>query len=227
MMEVFTADITAITILGILWGFIFWQFKMMRREMIILSVTAIFLLPLSLSIGAKSSGVDIAQLGIPDLLFAFFVTGLAGVIYHAALGKEYHRTKHHKSSTRGVAELWLMRLFLFVLLFIWGTVIFILLFNMSNVYASLLSALIVGLYIMSHRKNLLLDSLLSALLMGILMTVVGFVSYSVSPESSELLFVESTTLFLGIPTDLLLWGFALGFALGPLYEYVRKLKLDT
>ena len=59
------------------------------------------------------------------------------------------------------------------------------------------------------------------------MTVVGFVSYSVSPESSELLFVESTTLFLGIPTDLLLWGFALGFALGPLYEYVRKLKLDT
>ena len=194
--------------------------------MLILSLLALFLLPLSLSINASASGVLVQKLSILDLLFAYTTAGLSGVLFHAVLGKEYHNVKV-KTRDHHASELWIMRFFLFALGFVWLSVFLIIAFGLRNIDAVIISAIALGMYMIAHRKNLLFDSLLSSLLMGIVMTVIGFVAYSISAEQSQLLFIESSSTLFGIPTDLLLWAFALGFALGPLYEYVRKLKIDS
>ena len=204
-----------------------------RREMIILGVLALFLLPLAFTVNTSTAD-EVEQgfraLSLLDLLFSFFLAGIAGSIYHAIFGKHYHRLPKSKPLVRQAGQLfsqfWLVRLFLAFLIFAWSVVLIAFLFSLPIPSAVLIGATGVAVYLLSHRKDLLVDTLASALLT----TFVVFLSAWTASQFAQIDFtiapVVSSTLILGVPGDLLAWSASLGLAIGPLYEFIRRFELS-
>ena len=80
----------------------------------------------------------------------------------------------------------------------------------------------VGIYIVADRKDLLYNALFS----GLIITIVVFVI-------EQLFFVRlypgaaaTLTTLGGVPMEQLVWAAVVGFAIGPLYEYVRHWRIN-
>ena len=74
-----------------------------------------------------------------------------------------------------MAQFWVLRIFITLLVFVWLTLFFSVAFSFSTALAMLFSAIILALYIVGHRHDLLVDCLGSGLLTGLLtLSVAGF-----------------------------------------------------
>ena len=205
----------------------------LRREMVVLGVFALLLLPLAFTV--NTTGVDEIEQGLNtlsflDLLFSFVLAGISGGIYHAIFGKRYHKLPKPKPLVRTsepMTQFWLMRLFLGFLIFTWSILLIAFFFPITIPTAVFLSALLVTVYTLSHRKDLLLDTLMSAGLTGFVVFVAAWVAYQFVSIDFSIAPVVSSTIVLGVPADLLLWSVALGLAIGPMYEFIRGLELSN
>ncbi|MFH1712333.1 MAG: hypothetical protein ABH846_03825 [Patescibacteria group bacterium] len=232
MIPLFSYYTIIILILMLIWTVIFISRPDLRREMVTLGVLAIFLLPLALTVGSQTQ-LDIqnnfSQLSLTDMFFAFLLAGIAGVIFHALFGKHYHKlpkpkkTKNKQPDT--VAHFWVLRLFLAFLFFVWGVVLLGYIFDLSLPEAVILASIMVAIYIVSHRRDLLADALWSAALTMLIVFITASVASIFAQTNFGITPIYSDASIFSVPLDLIIWSAALGLALGPLYEYIRRMQL--
>lgn len=213
------------------WLVLFIRSKELRREMLIVSTCAFFLSPVIMTIkGGDPDAVAqrFAGMQFVDLLFAFGVAGLAASVYHGVFGKHYHRlpkSPRRKAEDGALAQIWLIRFFVATLLFLWGVVFCVFAFSLSPAPAALLAAIVTAVYIVVHRYDLLVDSLASAALMGVIAYITSSIALFLTPDNFSSLLIADNGYIGNIPTDLITWSVAFGLALGPLYEYIRRLAV--
>jgi hypothetical protein len=197
-----------------------------------MSMIGLVIAPGALMISANDyRGVEssVAAAGIEDLLFSFALFGIAAVIYHVLLGKHVEKRTVKRTSIKNPALNWTSRLtilsgaWLFVLLVLSG------LYGIAPIQAAIVGGLFVGIYIIADRKDLLADALLSALFMAVLVFIVEQVFFVRLYPDAQLLFwnteMISGVTVAGIPIEELHWAAVVGFAVGPVYEYVRRFRL--
>jgi hypothetical protein len=213
----FTYKVIITIIMALFWSLFFLHKREVRREMIILSIFSLILLPLTISAPSISSqtAATLADMQFADLIFIFATAGIAGVVFHEIFGKHYHRIpktqKKKAHEHRVMSQYWLLRLFFLVLAFVWTVILLSLFFGLAAPFAVFLASVFVLVYIASHRHDLLVDGLMSGALTAFLVLLGGAVAgLFATPE--------------GLMTLLLIAG-ALGLALGPAYEYVRRFEL--
>lgn len=217
--------------LALVWSYCYVMREDLRRELIILGVFSLFLMPLAFALESNSPfslRLNFARLSPVDLGFSFFLSGIAGVIFHTAFGTRYHHLpllRRQPVAKQVVhAQTLIAKLFLGFLALIWGVALLTLGFSLSIPAAIFLSSLVLTLFIISHRHDLLQDAFWSAFLTTGVVFIVTSLSTWVVGEPFTLGPVQSEALLLGVPQDLLLWSLTCGVALGPVYEFARSLK---
>ena len=219
--------------LFLLWvGFFFFS-KSTRREQILMSLFGLVLAPAAIPLATldiRGTGATMSSLGIEDFLFLFSLFGIAAVIYQALLGKHIDKKKSKRlvvsSAIHGIA-------LLVIMLGVWITVILGLtaFYHVSIAQATLAGGLLIGLYVIADRKDLLANALISGLLIMLLVFLVEQIFVlRLYPEATPSLFSVasfSTDSLAGTPLEALLWSAIMGFAVGPLYEYVRGITLRS
>lgn len=227
-MEVFSSYEIMTGLLVVLWIALFVHERELRLEMLVLGILGLFLLPLSFTV---LQGTDVSygfsQLTVADLLFTYVIASLAGVLFHAVLGKHYHLlpTKKHREPTESLAQWWLIRLLFALLFFVWMTLLLALAFEVSLAGSVFLAAVILSIYLVSHRHDLLYDAIVSALLTGFIVFLAGELAAVFTGLPIAISVVESSGSIGSVPNDLIIWSLGVGLILGPLYEYIRRLQL--
>ena len=214
-------------LLALLWLGLFVYEKPLRKEMLALSMLGIFLLPTSFGILASENvAYGFSHLRFIDLLFTFTIAGIAGVIYHIVLGKHYHflpskKEKKHEE----LAARWIINLLFAFVFFLWVTLLLNLIFSISLAAAVFLSAVMLVIYLVSHRHDLLYDALASAVLTGLIVFLVAELAafFTSQPFSGDI--ISTSTTVGSVPLDLILWSVGIGLLLGPIYEYIRRIEL--
>ncbi len=222
------------TILGLVWAVIFSLNENLRREQLVLGLLAVCLLPfffIAQSIDATTLGLDFGQLTVIDLSFAFFLAGIAGTIFHATFGRNYHHLPTHekypfqKNKNANITQIWIARFFLMLLLFFWAIVFLTVGVEVTTPYAIVVCAVVFVLYFLSHRHDLLVDSIWSGFLTTFVVLIAGVIATTATEVEFTLSPIRGYDTVLGVPVDLLLWAVACGIALGPIYEFIRNIKI--
>ena len=217
MEDILSYQLIITFIMALVWALLFLHKPEVRREMLVLSTLSLILLPLSRTASsiAEEITVTLAQIQFIDLLFIFASAGIGGVIFHEIFGKHYHRlpkNKKKKASEQSImSQYWLLRLIFLLLAFVWTVLLLSIFFDLETPFATFIAAIFVVVYIASHRHDLFVDSLMSGAITAFLVLIGGAVAG---------LFFHPEGL-----TSLLLVAGALGLALGPAYEYIRRFEL--
>jgi len=214
-------------LLALLWVGLFVYEQPLRKEMLLLGLFGIFLLPVSFGILASENvAYGFSHLQFVDLLFTFTIAGIAGVIYHVTLGKHYHFLPSRKRKEQeGLAQWWFMNVLLAFIFFVWVTLLLTLVFSLSLAASVLLSAVMLTIYLVSHRHDLLYDALTSAILTALVVFLSAELAafFTIQPFSASI--ISSSYTVGSVPLDLILWSLGIGLFLGPLYEYTRRIEL--
>lgn len=221
-------------LLGLVWAIIFSLNPKLREEQLILGILAVFLLPFIFIIrllDATTLSLDFSALSTIDLGFAFFLAGIAGTIFHATFGRHYHHLPVHENHplhnpNKKIAQTWIAKLFLMLLLFCWAMVFLTVGLEVTTPYALIVSAIIFLIYFLSYRHDLLVDSLWSGFLTTFIVLMAGIIASATIGTEFSLSMIRSQDTVFGVPVDMLLWAVACGIALGPIYEFVRKIKIS-
>ncbi len=215
----------------ILWTFLYVRRRSVHREMLVIGFLSVIFTPVIYFLNAQalhiSTGLTIT---LSHFLFSFLFAGVASVIFHEFFGRKYRRRKplffkHHLQDAH-----WLLHLFLLIALWAWVGVLFVYLLQTSAFQGLIVSALLIGMLVISVRHDLIWDAIWS----GVLMMIVFFLLYEIAffqngpVASSEWWGVMSLQeRFIGsVPLEALIWAAVTAFVLGPLYEYVRGFKLS-
>lgn len=217
----------------LVWAFILFLSKQTRHEQLVMSVVGLVLAPGALmiaSIDYRSAGVtSVASIGIEDLLFAFSLFGIAAVIYQVVFGKHTKRLRGDRLFLSHPPTHWLAHLI--ISLGIWACIALTLsaVLALSTIQAIIVGGLMVGTYVIADRKDLMFDALLSGLFVSVLVFVIEqlfFVRMYPEIASGYWQSAHLSGLALGgIPVEEILWAGVVGFTIGPLYEYMREMKL--
>ncbi len=157
---------------------------------------------------------------LEDLLFGFFIGGIASVIYEELWGKRI-------SSRRDRLHHWVS--FIPSLL---GIALLVLVFSikyldLNAVYANILVFAVCSLVMLAYRQDLWFDSLMSGILVGAVMFFAYVIFLKVYPGVIQrwwLLSNLSGLTLIGVPFEEFLWAFGMGMMAGPLYEFMAGLK---
>lgn len=217
------AYLTGDFLLFIIWLVLFVSRKDLRREMLRMSVLIAPLGPLSelfyLLDYWRPELFNGWTIGVEDLLFGFFIGGIAGVIYEEIFQMKYDSRPvlgHHR---------WVIGIVAFegLLIKIGST-----LFHVNSIYASILGFLIIGSAMLVIRKDLIRDALFSGFLVGILTFFLYLIFLAIFPGIIKkwwILTNISGVLVLGVPLEELFWAFGWGFVAGPMYEFISGKRL--
>lgn len=211
--------ITAVFIVAIVWLLLFLN-KPYRKEMLVMSfvfapyaiLDLIFIRdywnPLTF-LGGK--------FGIETFLFAFFIGGIASVIY-----EEFRRAK----LVRSIREPgWILFGFGSILLVTFLGVIYS---GLNSIYALFAVYIFGALFIANERSDLISDMLGSALTFGLLSFFLYLVWIALFPgviQSWWKLENISGILVFGVPLEEILFAFGFGMVAGPLYELWQGYRL--
>ena len=209
-------------VLIIIWLILFFLRKDVRKEMLILSLVAGFagliVDPVYSSDWWRPLTLTNTMPGIESFIFGFGVVGIGAVIYEEAFNKKLKTKKQFNI---------INYLFIAILTLILFFGCFFIL-KINSFYSSIPAFLIPLAVIFVKRRDLILDSLYS----GILLTMLSIIFYAV-PElitpgwitASWNFGIISKISILKIPLEDLIWFFLVGLYAGPLYEYLRGGKL--
>lgn len=201
----------------VIWLALFLYRKKLRKEMVVMSLLVMPLGPLAeiLHFGDYWNPGYIFTfmgVGIEDVLYAFFIGGIAAVIYEEFFITKFKRVKAESNSKM-------------IALAIAGLVIFIVLntiFKINSIHASSIGFLIIGAIMLFKRRDLIKHAFMS----GVLVALVTFVFYLIYVAMFPGIIQEwwqlenlSGILILGMPIEELTWAFAWGFFIGPIYEF--------
>ncbi|PJA47261.1 hypothetical protein CO172_02445 [Candidatus Uhrbacteria bacterium CG_4_9_14_3_um_filter_36_7] len=213
--------------LFLLWCLLFFLSKKTRVEQILISLAGLFLTPgiLWLVIVRFVQGQDfihISAIRWEDLLFVFSLCGISAVIYEILFASSFLSVKKKKKiKIDPSASHWF-----FVLIFIlsiWSGLSLLLtfLFEQQIIFAFVVAGLLVGIYMLIGRRDLIGNAIISGcFIMLLLWLLEGIFSIRLSFIISQ---IPSTSK--GI--EQWLWFGTIGFTLGPLYEYVRHYRIRS
>lgn len=224
-------------VLFVLWCVFFLFSKSTRIEQLTVSVFGFLLAPgmillVLLNDFRQTLSVSSITMGMEDLLFAFSLSGIASVIYHVLLGKRISKCSYKKHYLHISQTHWIARLVILLALWLGITLLLIMLFPVNSVYAFLVGGLLLGMYIIINRQDLLFDALFSGLFLVFLIFILEqLFFFRFFPDAGLSFWQQQASVseinVWGIPLEELLWSATVGFALGPLYEYARKVKLNS
>lgn len=217
----------------VIWALLFIFSKNTRREQLLMSLLISPLGTISEFVfyfkdywipeSILSFSIGPASILLEDFLFAFCIGGIGGVIYEVFFYKKISKLKRpiHK-----ILELP-------AIVTISGLAAYLLfLFGVNSIFATSAGFVICALLIISQRRDLLLNSLLS----GVAVMSVMFFSYIILYNSilnveelarqGWLLYGTSLDIrIFNIPATEMVWGFAWGMVAGPMYEFWKGIRL--
>ncbi len=220
-------------VLVLIWLALFFFSKGTRREQIIMSVVGLCLTPAAILVASLDyrNQATIAQpiISIEDLLFGFALFGIAAVIYQAIFGKHAERTAVPRPKRMASMFRWAAELVLILCLWISISVASLVIFHLTSIQSVIVGGLLIGIYMIASRKDLLTDALLSGLFVAILIFLTEQLFFvRLFPEAAaEYWNTKSLSgiSLAGVPLEEVLWSGIVGFTIGPVYEYVRRWKL--
>lgn len=222
-MEAQISEWILVGIMATIWLLVFALKKEVRKELVIVALLSLLLLPIGFSyFNEVSSGLD--SLRLVDGLFGIFAAGLSATLFHVVFGKHYDvlpSRRPDSALSEITAQSWLLRLFSYVLGYTWIVIVLQFVFTNQPVIAFIAGTGIVVLYVVAHRADLLIDALVSS----VLMTTLVFLAVLIASQFEGVATPAAGPLFIGVPVSLLLWAFGIGLVLGPAYEYVRRLRI--
>lgn len=214
-----------------IWITILWLSPSTRREQLIMTTVGFCLSPSLLLLAAadyRATSVEALMIGWPDFVFSSCLFGIAAVIYHLLLGK---RAKAWRGTPAKLSKTthWVSHLLVISGVWLFVSLAATLVFKLPSIQSFTIGALLVGIYMIADRKDLLLDALLSGLFVAMLVFVVDQLFFlRLFPEAAAAYWngnVLSGIVLGGLPAEELVWAAVVGFAVGPLYEYVRHWRL--
>lgn len=219
-------------VMFLIWlGFILFSSKT-RREQIIMSFVGLIVAPGALMIASadyRGQGTQIAAIGIEDLLFSFALFGIAAVIYQVLLGKRISNRTIERRRVQPAILHWAAQLVIMISAWLLILLVMNAFFGMGVIQSAVIGGLFVGIYIIADRKDLLADALLSGFFTLVLVFVTEQLFFvRLFPEAISNFWTSETVSGIvlgGIPFEELLWAAVVGFAIGPLYEYIRRYQL--
>jgi hypothetical protein len=219
--------------LFIIWCVLFFFSKSTRREQMFMSLIGLVLSPAVMLIALSDLRRTLPFSGEPirieDFLFAFSFAGIAAVIYQVIVGKHLVKLRRPRIILKPRAVHWFSQLT--ILFAIWASISLLatLLFAAQSVHAFLIGGLLVGTYMIADRQDLLLNALVSGAFMTLLLLILEHLYFVrlFPTDASDLWHLGNLSgAFVGaIPIEELLWIAIVGFAIGPMYEYVRRYRL--
>ncbi len=220
-------------VLFIVWLIFFLFVSQTRREQLVMSVVGLVLAPGVLLIVASDYrnmiSDTMAGVGLEDLLFSFSLFGIAAVIYQILVGKHAHKLKGERLHHAHPAVHWYVHLVLVLGLWAFVSLLLIDVFELASIRALVVGGLLIGVYVVADRHDLLLDALLSGLFTALLVFLTEQIFFArLFPEAASQFwqFDQMTTFLIGgIPLEELLWAAVVGFTIGPLYEWLRRYEL--
>lgn len=214
-------------ILGAVWMSLFIASRATRKEQVIMSFLGLFLSPGALLFAAqdyRAVNIDVVQFtGVPELLFVFSAFGVAAVLHelmpHKKEGTPMPKTRLDTHVSSVFAKLCVVTgAWLFISVAAYA------IFRLPSIYACILGGMLVGVYVIADRKDLFTPALISGVFFSILIFLVEqFFFLRLYPDAAlGFWHVENLSGILlgGIPAEEILWAATVGFAVGPLYEFV-------
>ena len=210
--------------LVIVWAILYKFRKDTRKEMLLISgifgIAGLFVDPVYFKDWWHPLTITNTMPGIESFIFGFTVGGIASIIYEEVFLKRVKVRKARKKEEIKKDERLFIICFLLAALF-FG---FFYLLGFNSFYASFPAFFIPIFIIWFKRRDLILDSLFSA----VLLTIISFIFYII-PEMITPGWIASAWNFntisgitiLKIPIEDLIWFFLTGLYIGPLYEYWR------
>ena len=215
--------------LFVIWLLLILVSKKTRKEQIIMSLIGLLAAPSLIFIATTDYQLMISSqpiaFGIDDLLFSFSLFGIAAIIYHVLLDKHMSKLRGKRITFKNPATHFLLHLIL--ILGVWACLSLgaMLLFQINVVHGVMLGALMIGIYIIADRHDLIWDAILSGLMMAILLFCLEYIFFArLSPDVGLHLFqwnAMSSWFVNGIPLDEIVWAAVVGFTIGPMYEWLR------
>lgn len=223
-MEAQISEWILVGIMAAIWLVVFAIKKEVRKELLIVGLLSLLLLPIGFTYFAGSTG-DLGSLRLVDGLFGIFAAGLSATLFHVVFGKHYDvlpiRRPESALDTL-TTQSWLLRLFSYVLGYTWIVIVLQFVFKDQPGIAFLAGTGIVALYVIAHRADLFIDALVSSLLM----TTLVFLAVLIASQFEGATTAISGPSIIGVPVSVLLWAFGIGLVLGPAYEYIRRLTIS-
>ena len=162
-------------ILFVVWAILMFVSSSTRREQLIMSIVGLVVAPGALLIAVEDFRNIISEsqapVGIEDLIFAFSLFGIAAVIYHVLLGKHAHKIRGERYQAKNAAAHWLGHLILVLGIWVIIAMLLLFVFNLTSVISAIIAGLMIGIYIIADRKDLLLNALLSGILTAMLVFI--------------------------------------------------------
>ena len=160
------------------------------------------------------------KIGVEDFVMGFSSGGIMATIYEVIFKRGLYKRKlyHHAEAA------------LTILLLLSQTTMWLFFYvGLTSFWASTFAMLLVAFVIFFIRKDLIITSLLSGILMAIMSLVFYFVIIFISPTwiSHTYLGGISGIRIVGIPIEEFIFWFLAGLVFGPFYEYWQGEKLKA
>lgn len=210
------------------WLILFIWKKNIRKEMLIISIIFAFIGPFSEIIYIQDWWHPLTSTNTGGVFEAFFygfvVGGIASVIYEDIFKK---RIKIYKVSKIKKTQ---KNFNFFVILFLSAIILLgsFYILKLNSLIASIFALLIPTIIIWIKRKDLILNSLASGVLLVIVVSLVYFIVEFLTPNWIQAFWYFKNTpniILFGLPLDDVIWYFLFGLFVGPLYEYWQESKL--
>jgi hypothetical protein len=157
--------------------------------------------------------LQIGGVALEDVLGGFLIAGITAVFFDVV----FRETVEPGATREPLSTLILMLLVGFL-----SMALFNLVLGMNSIYAATLFSLAVGLYVVMRRPDLIRRAVANATITASLVVPSYLAVCYVFPDVFEIgwkLQNLSHWFVAGIPIEEIMWAFALGFSLGPLYEF--------
>jgi len=212
----------------LVWILLFIWRKDVRKEMILLSVifgiVGLIAEPIHIQDWWKPLTITNTAVGIEDFLYGFGVGGIAAVIYEEIFKKRIRMRKIGKKKELKRDK----SMIIFVSLFLAAFIVLFYVFNVNTFIGATLLLAVGTLVMWIRRRDLIVDSVAS----GILILLVSFAVYSVTeiitPGWVRAFWyfqnVPNIIIF-NVPIDDIVWFFLAGAFIGPLYEFWQDGRL--
>lgn len=203
----------------LIWATFFIRRKDLRKEMLTLSIITSFLAPTNIlyfgSYWKPEFVLDIYNFGVESIIVCFAYGGICGVIYEFL----YNRTpKLKRGIDAGVSKIQVLLSFALGIVTVVGLES---LTDLNVIYTTSTGLLVMGGILIYFRSDLLFPGLIAATASTILSVIVYCLLLIIFPDFFNRFWIDNTITnirLLFIPIEEYYFHFALGLALGILYE---------
>ena len=209
----------------LIWISIFLARKDLRQEMLVMSII-VGLLGLATSYywwtvdWWRPLNITGTRIGVEDFIIAFTSGGIMATLYEVVFKRGlYKRKLHHHAGGALTILLFLSQTTMWLF---WGV-------GLTSFWASTIAMILAALAVSLIRKDLIVTSLLSGLLMAIVSFSFYFVVLLIYPGWVDHTYLAgvSGNRIMGIPIEEFIFWFLSGLVFGPFYEYWQGERLKS